>query len=204
MERVYVFGIRSIFLKVVPDSQTSFIGILLLLLYCCIAKSKFLFLRQTISIGLVLISALSGLIFWGMVLLYQQGNAFITAIDKFLSSRIYWSGIMINRFGITAMGQKLPEDLDGWLDSTYIYMPIVFGYIPFILYALSYILMCIYLYKKGCLKELAMWAVFAVMGIMETYAFRVYYNVFLILIGCLIYRKSIKACEKLERVDDRI
>lgn len=191
-----------IFVHIVPNSQTAYIGIFILVIIMFVGyiydkygidKTR---LMKLMLLGSVVVNV-------GTVILSfnnPQKNHLLNSIDRFLSRRFFYDYKMYNYYGLTWFGQKISTLVKDtkyvgvyrqwYLDNAYFSILLRFGIVVYIIFSILYIVAIYYYVKSNNFPMVAILFTYAVYGIMTTGFYMMSDNIFLLAIASPLYSKT--------------
>ncbi len=197
-----IMGIAAYFVYKVPNSQTAFIGIFILMFMVMIGgiydrygidKKR---LMNIVAIGAVVVNVFS---VW-LSFFDPAQNALLLSLDKFLSRRFYFGHKMYKYYGITLWGQKVSTLVKDkkyvgiyhqwYLDNAYLSILLRFGIVVYIVFSLLLAFAIFYYVKQENYTMVAILFTYSVYGIMTTGFYMMSHNIFLLTITSPLYMKA--------------
>lgn len=196
----------------VPNSQTAYICILLLLLLVVIQniydkysfrKKRIIYLMAILSVAFNVITVISS--FYN-----PKSNSIYNKIDIFLSHRFLYCYKMYKYYGVSWWGQRIQTLVKDtkyvgvyrqwYLDNAYISILLRFGIIVYLIISIYWSISIFYNVKYGNYVMVAILFTYSIYGIMTTGFYNMSYNVFLIAMAYPIYQKKYRASHKHHKI----
>ena len=210
--RDFLFAIvAALFVYIVPNSQTSFIIVILLLItsliYQYFGKSKADHFKL---IGWLMISF--AILFNVISVVFSTGpikNTLLSEINAYLSYRFSWCYKTYSIYGVNWFGNDIAVTLaertsrnllnlgNMWLDNAYMTILLRYGILVYVIFSFLYIFTMIYLLNLKEYYLLILFFIFSVYGIMENGFFQISHNIVLFAVAYFLYHKKfvIEQCE---------
>ena len=183
----------------VPNSQTAYIGIMLLMLVIFLGEvhDKYNISKKYLLFIMLITSVLVNLVTVVASFFDPRKNELYSRIDRFLSLRFLYGYKMYNYYGISFWGQKvhtLVEDTkyvgvyrQWYLDNAYLSILLRFGIAVYIVFTILYMLTVIHYVKQKNYVMVSILFTYAVYGIMTTGFYMLSHNIFLLTIADALY-----------------
>ena len=198
-----IMATTAYFVYKVPNSQTAYIGIMLLFVLVLIrnfydkrgiSKNR---LMRVMATGAVSINVFSVFISF----FNPKKNAVYMAIDKFMSYRFLFGNKMIRYYGVSIWGQKVDTIVKDrkyvgvyhqwYLDNAYLSVLLRFGIVVYIIFTVLIAASLFYYVKQENYAMVAILFTYSVYGIMTTGFYMMSHNIFLLTIASPIYMKTV-------------
>lgn len=150
-----------------------------------------------------------GIVFFGLVWLYSQGNSIAIQINQWMSGRLSMAWQHFLKYGLNALGALTPQNGFGhslihtenyeFLDCTYGLILIRYGWILTILLAVLWVWMTRKAYKTGYRRLALAMAVIALHSISEHHFTELNFNILLVMPLCAFGIKSKKQSTKVDK-----
>lgn len=199
ISRMILYIILGIFIYLVPNSQSAFVCLMLLII-------GILFLQKLEKktkwkkrfAGVLLFGALGvnlGSVF--LSLSDISGNPFLKKIDRLLSIRFSAGHRVYELYGIKWLGQMayvseeerkvvgIAEKL--YLDNSYMTLLVRYGILVYLLFTICFVVLLWKLYQSEQDKLLVILVVYSVYGIMENSVYMMTHNIFILAMGMVLY-----------------
>lgn len=183
----------------VATPRTSAFAFLFIYLVFIVANKKSKWLSHGwIRFGLVALTPLLGVVTMISSLLYKRNSETWIFLDKILSGRLSVSSALIDKYGLSAFGQKM--DILGMreakilhtaahpLDCAYVRCAMMYGLIAFIVLCMAYMVLMNYSMRRKLFHIALMCLFFILIGVGESYMLYPVYNVTLF---CLLQIESL-------------
>ena len=193
-----------IFTYLIPNSQTAYICMLILILLLFVyiigeqySQSILSIYGKALIVFAVLFNALS--VSWSII--NVRGNPILYQIDLWLSRRFSACYRVFQLYGISLLGQRVyifeeERKVVGiigklYLDNGYMALLLRYGIIVYGVFSVSYIFAMLHMKKRNQYFLLIVLFVYALYGVMENGIYMVTHNIFLISFGNILYEKLI-------------
>ncbi|WP_026524919.1 hypothetical protein [Butyrivibrio sp. MB2005] len=185
-----------------PNSQTSYIGIILLifLMFTCTLIEKYGIGKRFFSNGLVYGAIIANA---GSIILSNMNinkYSFLVRLNNMLSHRFTLCRSIIRYYGITMWGQKVLTIVKDrrfvgvihrfYLDNSYVGIVLRYGVVVFAIFSCMYIFVIKYYEGTGDLRLASILFAYSIYGIMENGIFSVANNIFLISFSAYLFSQS--------------
>lgn len=190
------------FVYKVPNSQTAYIGIIILFILVLIrnlydkhgiSKKR---LMRIMATGAVLINVFSVFVSF----FDPKKNLVYLAIDKFMSYRFLFGHKMIKYYGVSLWGQKVDTVVKDrkyvgmyhqwYLDNAYLSALLKYGIVVYIIFTVLLASALFYYVEQDNYAMVAILFAYSVYGIMTTGFYMMSHNIFLLTIASPIYMKT--------------
>jgi hypothetical protein len=174
-----------------------------ILIFVCLILSKVfpkLFKSKIVINFLALLPLIITIVSFGLIRLYEKGNAYVLAINEILTRRITHASLLLDRYGVSMFGQYVntrgtrsvdySSDALFSVDMLYIAVPIKYGVFILALLVIGYFFFIKRSAAKGNYKLVLMATYFIIMGFAETYLYRLQYNFTLALLLTYVNERS--------------
>jgi hypothetical protein len=174
-----------------------------ILIFVCLILSKVfpkLFKSKIVINFLALLPLIITIVSFGLIRLYEKGNAYVLAINEILTRRITQASLLLDRYGVSMFGQYVntrgtrsvdySSDALFSVDMLYIAVPIKYGVFILALLVIGYFFFIKRSAAKGNYKLVLMATYFIIMGFAETYLYRLQYNFTLALLLTYVNERS--------------
>ncbi len=199
----YVFMcVMTFFVYKVPNSQTAYIGIVLLMLVIMIGglydryginKRR---LMRIMAYGATIINVFTVFISF----FDPKKNSLYTLIDKFMSHRFWYGYKMHDYYGVTLWGQRIDTIVKDrkyvgvyhqwYLDNAYLSVLLQFGIVVYVIFSLLLVWAVFYYANQNDYTMVAILFTYSVYGIMTTGFYMMSHNIFLLTISSALYMKE--------------
>lgn len=190
----------AIFCKVVPNSQTAYgsliILVVLVLIYQIIKNNNNLYIK-VYTVCMLSIAICSNILSVVFGILDLRKIPILLDIDLFLSSRFSVTHDVYKIYGITLWGQKVyvtdtERQLVGitkklFLDNAYMSLLIRFGIASLLIFSVAYYFQMKREIIKGDYMLVIIFCLYSIYGVMETGLYSLTHNIFLIALSDVIY-----------------
>lgn len=192
------------FVYKIPNSQTAYIGILILFMTIVIGD---FYDRHGISKKriMIIMSAASAIIVNMSVaasFFNPKANHMYNRIDKLMSNRFSFGYRMFKRYGITLWGQNVQTLVKDsryvgvyrqwYLDNAYLSILLRFGIVVYVIFNVLWIAAIIYYIKNDNYTMVAILFTYSIYGIMTTGFYMMSHNIYLLTLANPIYQKQYK------------
>ena len=190
----------AIFVKVVPNSQTSYYALVLFSLVLCLhIVISMTELKFDNVIGYtIIVSILVNIGSLYLSFIDVRKNYWLKVFDKLMSQRFYQCHRTLKFYGISLWGQDIQKIVKRhiigsyhrfWLDNAYMAMLLRYGVVVFLIFSALYISAMLYLKKEKQYMLLEILCLYAIYGVMENNFFSMSQNMFLLVLSYPIYRR---------------
>ena len=200
-------ALGSILVLVISGSRTTFIGVLVGIAIFFISKICFMREVKPKSVASFTVAVLLILVFSSvaLMLLYDYRNPIISWINQLLSGRLGYPRALFDELGLSLFGTDITISsklvttqflVDGEvpIDNVYLRLLIVYGIIPFVFVTLVYIASFVFIDKYNSRTEIYLYIAGSLtcfmMGFCEAYVLDITFNVFLIMIGKVLFQEK--------------
>lgn len=195
-------GVAAWFVYKIPNSQTAYIGILILLALAAIGS---FYDRYNVSKKrlMIIMAPLAAIINVSSVIasLYNpKKNPLFNTIDKFLSHRFLFGYRMYKYYGVSLFGQNVQTVVKDsryvgvyrqwYLDNAYFSILLRFGVIVYIIFSVLWVAAIVYYIRHENYTMVAILFTYSIYGIMTTGFYMMSHNIFLLTIANPIYQKE--------------
>lgn len=191
----------AIFVKLVPDSKTSFYALIILAVIMALYEFVRLLggdLGKLVNI-MIVVAILANALSIVLSLISVKNHPVLNRFDRMMSFRFSACHKTFQYYGVKIFGQKIELILSRpgigrvyhfWLDNAYMSILLRYGIVTFVLFSALYIWTMVMLKKKEQYLLVAILCLYALYGIMENNYFSMSKNHFLLLLSYPIYHQS--------------
>jgi|GEM_PF-7080918 len=200
----FVLTMLMIFVYAVPNSQTSYIAIFMLLLLIFIKGIIDYYQKNTmknISFLMILCSVFFNVFSAVFLFVDIKKFNFLSIINTLMSDRFSCGHIVYNIYGVSIWGQRIYVSADEraviglkirlWLDNAYMAMILRYGVIVYIIFSILYIYNMIYFWKRNKYELVIILFTYSVYGLMENGWYSMARNIFVITMSYALYSRDI-------------
>lgn len=207
--KIILFGILTYFaITKYADSRTE--SLLLILIYAIFILYKFvdfekIFNKKTIKFLTSHMFEILTILSFVFLILFKHNNSFAITLNQILSNRLqsaleFFNSYNINIFGnklllISSEQAKLLNTRAYILDNSYFHIILHYGILVYLMFAYIFNISIKECIKSKNITLILIFIVLLIMGLSETYLFKVDGNVFLLYFGNYIFNKGVKNLE---------
>lgn len=212
ISEIVIFFISGLFTYLVPNSQSATVCLFLLIVCVLIMqmlkkkKRGRIFFGRLFVAGAIFVNL--GSVFLSLIDLANY--PVLSKLDKLLSIRFSAGHRVYELYGIKWLGHTVyvsqkEREVAGiteklWLDNSYMTLLIRYGFFVYLLFTICFIFLLWKLYKSEEYKLLVILVTYSVYGIMENSVYMITHNIFIIVMGMLLYSTKKHIAER--RVDN--
>jgi hypothetical protein len=191
----------SIFLYLVPNSQTSCLALIILAIILLAYKVFDLFgaNANVLSDVCILVAVASNVCSIVFSIIDIRKYSILKLIDSVMSTRFSQCYRTMKYFGVKTWGQDIQlfftkkstnQIFHFWLDNAYVALLLRYGIVLFILFSFLYVYTMVTLKKKGQHYLVGFLSLYAIYGMMENNFFSISQNIFLLLLSYPLFRRQ--------------
>lgn len=196
-QRILMYSSVALVIYYLSSSKTFimlwFMALVLLLIFKKNSRRHIYLLKKILPLTALIFSILSIL----AVYKYDQGSQIWMSLNNFFTGRITLAKNAVDTYGITWFGSKvswittekaaIENVATNVIDNGYLRLLIIYGIIPFVLFIIGLTLLIKRKVKENSMDQVFCIILFLIYGFMEAALFNPQINVFLLLIGELVY-----------------